>query len=146
MKNTKLETANNNGASDVFKSDKLILEGDDLKAKNDFYQAKAAEEIAKEERFESDLEEARQKITDLTNRIEQSPNNYLTHYFRGCAFAVLGENEKAFDDFNEVIELSPNFTKAYINRAICYVKDEQYDDAIEDLSCLIKLKPNFYVA
>lgn len=51
---------------------------------------------------------------------------------RGKAYASLGNDQKAIQDFNEVIHLAPNDPEAYLNRAIIYFKQGNHKPGCRD--------------
>jgi len=65
----------------------------------------------------------------------------LPYYNRGCAFLLLGANERALQDFNKTIEIDPQHTLAYGNRGYVYMLGKRYADALPDFNRAVELNP-----
>ena len=65
---------------------------------------------------------------------------------RGSAHVLLGEFDKAIDDFNRAIDLDPDYARAHYNRASAYLGKLDYQSATADLSKAIHLKQDYMEA
>lgn len=78
-------------------------------------------------------------ITDFNESLKIEPNNAETHYFRGLAFDLLEENDKAIEDYTTAIRIAPDNTFAYNNRGTVYAELKNYQKAIDDYNQALKL-------
>ena len=76
---------------------------------------------------------------------EHSVNPEVYHH-RGYAYMLVGEFDKAIEDFNETIELNPKHPVAYVNRGLAYHLLGEFDKAIVDFSKAIELNPKDLIA
>lgn len=53
---------------------------------------------------------------------------------RGCAYAALGYEQKAIDDFTAALKVDPNDDTSLVNRASSYARLKKYDLALKDLN------------
>ena len=73
--------------------------------------------------------------------LQIDPASALAFYRRGYCLQMLGEYQKAIDDFNQAIELEPNYAMAYLGRGDALFSKEQYDQAIVDYNTTLKTNP-----
>jgi tetratricopeptide (TPR) repeat protein len=64
----------------------------------------------------------------------------MAYYNRGVAYGVLGQHQRAIEDYNQAIRLKWDDAKPYINRGMMYGNLGQHDRAIEDYNQAIRLK------
>ncbi len=62
--------------------------------------------------------------------------------YRGVAFRLKGELDRAIQDYGQAIKLNGKFAVAYNNRAVAYDRKGEYERAIQDYEQAIKLKPS----
>jgi tetratricopeptide (TPR) repeat protein len=68
---------------------------------------------------------------------------YIEAYVnRGLAYAVLGQPERAIQDFDEGIRLDSQLARAYSNRVLAYKLQGKKAEAIADLEKFITLVDN----
>lgn len=85
-------------------------------------------------------------IQELTQAIEIDPTDTNAHFYRGYAYEINGNYDKAIADYTRAIRLKPNFTKTYNNRGTTQGRKGEYSKAIADLNKAIQLDPNYAVA
>ena len=56
---------------------------------------------------------------------------------------LLGQYQRAFEDYDKAIRLNPDYTDAYYNRGNAYAKLGKYQRAIEDYNKAIFLKHDY---
>ncbi len=62
-----------------------------------------------------------------------------TYIIRGFAYFLIGDYERAIDDFNRAIVLDPNYAAAYGGRGFSYALTGDYERAIDDFNRAIAL-------
>ena len=72
--------------------------------------------------------------------------HFLSYYNRGNTYFVIGDLEKAFEDFNQSIELNPNHFLSYYNKGAILEKLEKQPEAIEEYKKALQLNPEFHLA
>ncbi|MCX7995568.1 MAG: tetratricopeptide repeat protein [candidate division WOR-3 bacterium] len=87
----------------------------------------------------------RDSITLWTDVLEKYPQNGIAFNNRGNAYKLIGQYEKAIEDFNKAIEFAPELELPYFNRGTVYERLGQYDKAIADFTMALNLQPNFAV-
>ena len=126
----------------------LLLTGDAVycsaKCRNEAHAANAPKEAY-------DNGEESYRSGDYAHAIKQF-NTYMTfntdnanaYYYRGDCYRMLGQYDKAIEDFNETIELGSCYCpdKAYSSRGESYRNLGQYENAINDFDKSIELYPN----
>ena len=70
------------------------------------------------------------------------PGNYTTYNYRGFAYRMTGEHEKAISDFNKAIDLDSKQATSYKYRGDTYAILKKYLEAVNDYSQAISLKPD----
>jgi tetratricopeptide (TPR) repeat protein len=70
-------------------------------------------------------------------------SNFVIHNNRGDAFAKIGEDRRAIDDFSRAIEINPGYSQAYFNRGSVLARRGHYREAIDDFSRAIELHSGF---
>jgi tetratricopeptide (TPR) repeat protein len=83
----------------------------------------------------------RDDLSLWNDNIAKTPNLPRAFVDRGFAYSVLGQWDKAIDDYSKAIEIYPGFTKAYVDRGVAYAKLGQFEKAIADCSMAIKTDP-----
>jgi tetratricopeptide (TPR) repeat protein len=62
--------------------------------------------------------------------------------YRGVAYRLKGELDRAIQDYGQAIKLNGKFAMAYNNRGVTYDRKGDYERAIQDYEQAIKLKPS----
>jgi len=62
--------------------------------------------------------------------------------YRGVAFKLNGELDRAISDYNQAIKLNGKLASAYNNRGVAYDRKGDYERAIGDYDQALKLKPS----
>ena len=65
------------------------------------------------------------------------------NYFKGIAYAIKGQWDKAIEEYNKVIERTPGFAEPYCNRGLVYYDKGRYDHAISDYTRAIEINPGY---
>jgi tetratricopeptide (TPR) repeat protein len=81
-------------------------------------------------------------ISSFTAALEANPDNNIAshiHYNRGLAYSLIGNNDKAIDDYSVAIQQNPKHVNPYINRGIEYSKKRNYKLAFRDATMAIQL-------
>ncbi len=63
-------------------------------------------------------------------------------FYRGSAYAGLGEFEQAINDYGQAIQSDPFNPSFYINRGVAYYEIGEYEQAISDYNKAIELDPD----
>ena len=63
---------------------------------------------------------------------------------RGAAYGMLGQHDRAMEDFRQAIEIAPDFLMAYVNRAAYNMNLGQLDEARKDLLWVLEQEPDDY--
>jgi len=99
----------------------------------------------------NDLTEAIRLGLNLYNNIESTQQDDLAevtwlvskaYTFRGYAYKMIDQHDKAINDFTEVIRLSRDSFFAYVDRGVAYKELGQMDKAIRDLEKALSLSPD----
>jgi len=61
-------------------------------------------------------------------------------------YVILGQYERAINDYDEAINLDPQYSGAYLGRGFVYHELGRYEQAIEDLNKTVQLIPYFEYA
>ena len=87
------------------------------------------------------------KAAPLIKRaISMAPSNSYDYLARGVAFKLLGELEKALEDFNKAIELDRSIPDAFTLRTAVFFKKQEFDKAIAENAQALDLDPTFVQA
>ena len=84
-------------------------------------------------------------IAEITQAIEQNPNNAYAYFWRGEAYMERDEFDHAILDLTQAIQLEPDYIDAYIVRGNAYVLKGDYDNAINDYIKTTDLDPTNFV-
>jgi tetratricopeptide (TPR) repeat protein len=87
-------------------------------------------------------EEAKKRIAELTNKIQETPNNAALYYERGNARYMLKQYNDALDDFNKAISLDGTNADYYLARGKCYTWPEHCKLSLDDYTQAISLGKN----
>jgi tetratricopeptide (TPR) repeat protein len=85
-------------------------------------------------------------ISSFTAALETNPDKSiasLTHYNRGVVYGLIGNTDKAINDYTAAIELNPKYRSAYCNRGAEYAKKHNYKLAVSDETMAIQLNPKY---
>jgi tetratricopeptide (TPR) repeat protein len=83
-------------------------------------------------------------LPELTMALEIDPNFAEAYHMRGVAHQMLGEFDRAEQDFSKAIALKPDLVEAYLDRARLYLHDlQRNDEALADLNMAIELAPEY---
>jgi serine/threonine protein kinase len=81
-------------------------------------------------------------LMQLTDAIEQHPNNAKLYYDRGVLHDLRDERTNAIDDYSQAIALKPAYLSAYIARSRMYMLLAKYGEALKDADKAIRLAPD----
>ena len=73
-------------------------------------------------------------------------NDAIVYFSRGVDNQIIGDDEKAIEDFNSALEIDPNYRDAYFSRGMSYKNIGNYTKAIEDFNSALEIDPNFFPA
>lgn len=80
-------------------------------------------------------------LADLNEAGSLAPSNGDIFYRRGYVYALMGNHDKAIDDFTTMIGLRPGDTLGYEQRGKQYAAKQDYKKALADADAAIKLEP-----
>jgi Flp pilus assembly protein TadD len=80
-------------------------------------------------------------VMALTRCMKILPNYYPAHILRGRSYAMLGEYEKAENDFNKAISLNPEDPRGHQNIGFVYLLQKKTDAAEISLEKALKHDP-----
>ena len=78
---------------------------------------------------------------DCRSAIEFNPQYAKAYNNRGNAYASLGDEESALDDYDAALELDAGLALAYFNRGLLHSRVGEHEDAIADLEMYLELVP-----
>uniref|UniRef100_A0A7V3RID8 Tetratricopeptide repeat protein n=1 Tax=candidate division WOR-3 bacterium TaxID=2052148 RepID=A0A7V3RID8_UNCW3 len=84
-------------------------------------------------------------ITLWSDVLKKYPKNGIAYNNRGNAHFLLGQYDKALNDFNQAIEFNPSLELAYFNRGKVYERLMMLDKAIADFTNALKIQPNLAI-
>lgn len=91
--------------------------------------------------------DGRRAIIDFTEAITLDPHiAYVALNDRANAYELIGDDDRAIEDYGRAIQLNPGYTETYFNRAMLLYKKGDYDGAIDDDSRAIDLNPDYVFA
>lgn len=79
------------------------------------------------------------KAIELFSKALDIKEDGAIYYNRGKCFGIIGEYQKAVDDFSKTIESNPDFSDAYDGRGLGYFSLKDYENAIKDFSKAVEL-------
>jgi tetratricopeptide (TPR) repeat protein len=90
-------------------------------------------------------------IPKLTKAIKGNPHSALAHYQRGFAYASIGSDDLAIEDYTAAITLNKNgileryslLNLCYYNRGVSYYTIDEIDKAIDDFTSALAIKDDF---
>jgi len=80
-------------------------------------------------------------LTLFGHALKVTDNNYIAYYNRGNAYAALGNQERAIEDYERALKINPQYAVVYSNRGSLYFKLGNYKQAIEDYDKAIEINP-----
>lgn len=81
-------------------------------------------------------------IIVYSKAIEENASKAENYYYRGLAWLMGKDNERALQDFSKAIEINPNYVSAYINRGSILKNTGDYDMSLADYNKVVQLKPS----
>jgi tetratricopeptide (TPR) repeat protein len=78
-------------------------------------------------------------IKTFNKFIELNPQNAKVIYYRGLAYANIGDSQQAIKDYSKAIEIDPKYVEAYGDRGKTYAGIGNYQQAIKDYNNVIGL-------
>ncbi len=89
-------------------------------------------------------------IADYSQALElgglNEHNTVVSYYWRGYAFAEIGDDNRAFEDFSQAIAIDPQYATAYNDRGNVLYRREAYQNAISDYSQALAIDPQYAIA
>ena len=83
---------------------------------------------------------------EFDNALRLDPEFVLALQNRGESYFMLGEYERAIQDYDEVIEIKPEFVLAHVTRGRAYYALGEYEPAIKNYNEALRLDPEFAMA
>jgi tetratricopeptide (TPR) repeat protein len=81
-------------------------------------------------------------ITIWSDAIGVYPNmNEFAYNQRGSAYDLMGQQQKALEDFSRAVEINPQYCDAYYNRSCVYFELDRFDQAIADCDRAVAVCP-----
>lgn len=74
------------------------------------------------------------RIKSCSILIERDPKDHTAYYYRGLAYGVMGDVERAIADYAQAIALNPNDAAAYESRGRAYASKGDYANALADVT------------
>ena len=74
--------------------------------------------------------------------IALAPDSANSYFFRGVAYADLGDLARAIQDFDKTIQLDPDHAPAYFNRGVAYAALGKSDAAVHDFEASLMIDPD----
>ncbi|MFH1678879.1 MAG: DUF2723 domain-containing protein [Candidatus Omnitrophota bacterium] len=81
------------------------------------------------------------KITLNIPEVSEGEESPEYHIQRGANFGMMGEHDKAIDEFKKALSLDPEFSIAYVNLGNAYMNKDSVDEAIDMYKQAIKINP-----
>ncbi len=94
----------------------------------------------------SEDEDIDKRVSHMTERLQQEPNNIKWYLARGDAYFKLREFDKAVADFSHALSIDKDSSPAWFGRGMAYGRMGQIDQGIADLGEFIKRNPASSVA
>ncbi len=92
--------------------------------------------------YQHDYEAA---IKLFTQALELRPNDSEAHLCRGNDYALIGDLDKAIDDYNKAVQADDKSADTFAMRATALRRKQKYDEALSDLDKAISISPqSFY--
>jgi tetratricopeptide (TPR) repeat protein/tRNA A-37 threonylcarbamoyl transferase component Bud32 len=86
-------------------------------------------------------------LPELSMALEIDPNFAEAYHMRGVAHQMLGEFDRAEQDFSEAIARKPDLVEAYLDRGRLYLHElRREDEALADFNMAIELAPEHALA
>ena len=92
-----------------------------------------------------DIQTLPEAIAHFTTHLETNPQAKYFHV-RGIAYASVGKNKLAMNDFDHAIQLAPDLAAVYVNRGNLWRTQGKWDRARQDYDKAIELAPDSSVA
>jgi tetratricopeptide (TPR) repeat protein len=85
-------------------------------------------------------------ISSLTAARQSNPDKniaYFIYFYRAGTYSLIGNTDKAIDDYTAAIQLDPKYMSGYYCRAIQYSNKRDYKLALRDVNMAIQLDPKY---
>jgi uncharacterized caspase-like protein len=89
------------------------------------------------------VEQERQRLAELDDRIRRDPRDEVSYYERGQFYAQRGDTAAAIADFDRSIRLNPASPEAYNNRCWLHAVAGDLRQARADCDQALRLRPDF---
>ena len=74
------------------------------------------------------------RIKGCSALLQRNPRDPIAYYYRGIAYGLKGDFDRAISDYNKAIEFNPTYGAAYDNRARAYASKGDYTHAVADVT------------
>ena len=85
-------------------------------------------------------------LTLYDHALKVTDNNCVVYINRGNAYAAIGNQQQAIEDFSRAIEINSKVPSAYFNRGAAYAAIGNQQQAIEDYNRAIEINPKYALA
>ncbi|MBN1121355.1 MAG: tetratricopeptide repeat protein [Anaerolineae bacterium] len=89
-------------------------------------------------------DEAEKALEVFEQAVEQSPDQYQTHYWKSAALLETDQVYFALVEANTALDYSPGNVRVRLLRATLYLNLQRYDDAIADYEAYREVNPDEY--
>jgi tetratricopeptide (TPR) repeat protein len=93
------------------------------------------EDLLRESRYE-------EAIKELDRALAINKDLAEGYFYRGTAYALLGDYELAIEDFDRAIKMELNKTSVYMNRGVAFAEKGDHDLAIVDFTAALRIRPD----
>ena len=74
------------------------------------------------------------RIKGCSALLQRNPRDPIAYYYRGIAYGLKGDFDRAISDYNKAIEFNPTYGAAYDNRARAFASKGDYTHAVADVT------------
>ena len=74
------------------------------------------------------------RIKGCSALLQRDPRDPIAYHYRGIAYGLKGDLDRAISDYNKAIEFNPTYAPAYDNRARAYASKGDYTHAVADVT------------
>lgn len=87
-----------------------------------------------------------QAILDYSVVIDVDTKNFSAPVSRGLCYLLLGEDDKAFNDFKDALKMNPNYLKVHYYLSEYFFLKGRYKEALNEADFILSMAPDNYLA